>query len=95
MTKKKKLYWVELTPEQATSLSEYQFQLGDRWKQQLRLDWMRAGSALSRVEWGPLQQLRNQVGNVELLPHFMDGPGWLPAEGASPEPSWPPPPWQY
>ncbi len=52
---------------QLAALVDYAEHFGDRWKKQIVIDWIRAGSRWSGA-WGLLQQVRNNA-----------GPGWLEA----------------
>ncbi len=61
------LTWEDLDTEETESLSAYQEWAGVNWQVKLMTDWFRAGSPFPGA-WGPLQKLRNRVGNVALLP---------------------------
>ena len=51
----------ELTDDQDATLQAYAEWYGQGWQDQLRTDWMNAGSR-APVEWAHLQQLRNTHG---------------------------------
>jgi hypothetical protein len=56
-----------LSVEEVTALATYKQSVGQRWKTQLRSDWMRAGTChVDSNTYSLLQQLRNRL-----------GPSWL------------------
>jgi hypothetical protein len=56
-----------LSVEEVTALVAYKQSVGQRWKTQLRSDWMRAGTChVDNNTYSLLQQLRNRL-----------GPSWL------------------